>query len=288
MLLWLPAALGSSVMTAANAELNRRHQQEGFRLNFWRTLMAMLVWAPLALVQPWPADVGFYAAAVFGGLSMILGNLICNHLSARHNGRVAILYMPVKTMLVFVAWGVVDPLARSHLMERPLATLAVLLCFAIMVIALNAMRRNDASLKVLKLVLPVAVLYGFSDLFSRLVVTPDSLASRLEIYFFIASTVSAGVSLLLFPFRPEREKPWLSRPLLKAGALAAFQSVINQACFFVALVLGPNPAYVSMVVLLAPLWLMGYHRLRGVPDDASPVAGMILAIAAMMLLAVTL
>ena len=287
-MLWLLAALGSSIMTSANAELNRRHQQEGFRLNFWRTLIAAGVWLPLALVQPWPSEVGFYAAAVFGGLGMIVGNVIQNTLSARHNGRVAILWMPMKALLVFFVWAAIDSQARSTFISNPLTAAAILACFGLMVMALNTMRSNDASWKAVKMVIPVAVLYGFSDIFSRLVITPDQLAGRLEIYFCVATLVSAGASLLLFPFRPNRELPWYTPALLKAGALAAVQSTVNQTCFFIALILGPNPAYVSMIILLAPLWLVIYHRVRGIPDHSNPIAGLVMALAALMLMGVAL
>jgi hypothetical protein len=287
-MLWLLGALGSSIMTSANAELNRRHQQEGFRLNFWRTLMAAILWFPLAIVKPWPHEVGFYAAAVFGGLGMIVGNVIQNHLSANHNGRVAILWMPGKALLVFVLWAIIDSTARDDLMQNPLNVLAILGCFGIMVMALNSMRSSDASWKVVKMVMPVAVLYGFSDIFSRLVITPDQLATRLEVYFSVATMVSVGFSLLLFPFRPQRDHPWYTPALLRAGALAAVQSTINQTCFFIALITGPNPSYVSMIIMLAPLWLVLYHRIRGIPDHSNPMAGLIMALAALMLMAVAL
>lgn len=287
-MLWLLAALGSSVATCANAELNRRYQHEGFRLNFWRTLLAALLWLPLALPQTWPTDVAFYAAAVFGGVAMIIGNVIQNHLSARHNGRVAILWLPLKALFVFVLWAAINQPARQHIIANPLTAVAILSCFAIMVMALNSMRANDASWRAIKMVLPVAVVYALSDIFARSVVSPEQLPTLIQVYFCVATAVSAGVSLLLFPFRPQRHLPWFSQSLVKAGALAAVQSTVNQTCFFVALIYAPNPAYVSMVILLAPLWLLIYHRVAGIPDNTSPIAGLIMALAAGLLLGVTL
>ncbi|HEX2859899.1 MAG TPA: hypothetical protein VHP58_06870 [Alphaproteobacteria bacterium] len=287
-MLWLLAALGTSVTTCANAELNRRYQHEGFRLNFWRTLLAALLWLPLALPQQWPTGIGFYAAAVFGGLAMIIGNVIQNHLSARHNGRVAILWMPLKALFVFVLWAAISPPARQHIVDNPLTAIATLSCFAIMIMALNSMRAHDASWKVVKMVLPVAVVYALSDIFARSVVPAEQLPNLIQVYFCVATAVSAGVSLLLFPLRPKKHLPWYSPSLLKVGALAAVQSTINQTCFFVALIYAPNPAYVSMIILLAPLWLLIYHRVRGIPDNTSPLAGLVMALAAGLLLGVTL
>lgn len=282
--LWLPLALASSLLAAQNVEANRRAKQEGFRLNFWRMAMAAMVWLPLALVHHWPRDGAFYAAAMFAGISMIIGFTIQNDLASRHNGRVAIVYLPLKAVGVFLVWAMIDPVAQAHLFEKPWVTVGVLACLGAMVTALAEFRKHDVSWQSLKAVLPIVLVYGAGDILARLNMAPHELTDRLVVFLCVMTLTSAGVSLLVWPWRPKPELPLVTPKLLRCAAHAAVGSTANQVCFFIALVLGPNPAYVSMVVLLAPVWLLVYHRLAGIKDDASPVAGTMMVAAAIVLM----
>ncbi|PZP39111.1 MAG: hypothetical protein DI585_05180 [Pseudomonas fluorescens] len=282
--LWLLLAFASSLLSAQNVEANRKARQEGFRLNFWRMTFATLLWLPLSLLEQWPTDWKFYAAGMFGGVAMIIGFTIQNDLANKHNGRVAILHMPLKAVFVFALWAVADPVARSHVFEKPLITLGVLACLATMVLALAEFRKNDVSWQSLRAVLPIVVLYGMGDILARLTVQPADLHERLVIFLFVVAATSSVASLLIFPWRPKPEMPFVTKNLLKHSFRAAMGSAANQVCFFMALVLGPSPAYVSMVGLLAPVWLLVYHRYAGIKDDANPLAGSLVVVAAIVLM----
>lgn len=283
--LWLISALVSSMLSAQNVEMNRRAKQEGFRLNLWRMGLSALFWFPLAMLQPWPHDPLFYVAAIFGGLVLIVGFTIQTDLAVKHNGRVAIVYMPLKAILVFLVWMLVSVHAREHLIEHPLRGLGVLVCLGIMVAALFSFRKHDVSWSSFKAVLPIVVLYGAADILTKSIISPAQLGQELIVFLFVISAASAGVSCLLLPWRPQPQLPLVTPMLIRHGGWAAFGSTLNQVCFFIALILGPSPAYVSMVALLAPVWLLVFHRLSGIKDDASPVAGTVLVGAAILLMA---
>lgn len=282
--LWLVLALASSLLAAQNVEVNRRARQEGFRLNFWRASMTALFWLPLTLLYHWPTDWTFYAAAVFGGVSMIVGFTIQNDLANKHNGRVAILYVPLKAVFVFILWACIDPAARHHIFDKPLVTLGVLACLAAMIGALAEFRKNDVSWSSFRAVMPIVLLYGLSDILSRLSVAPDNLHERLILFLFVVTATSSLVSLMIYPFRPKPELPFYTKKLVTSAFRASLGQMGNQMCFFMALVLAPSPAYASMVIMLTPVWLMVYHRYAGIKDDASPVAGTVVVIAAVVLM----
>jgi hypothetical protein len=247
--------------------------------------LSALFWLPLALIQQWPHDPLFYVAAVFGGLVLIVGFTIQTDLAVKHNGRVAIVHMPLKAILVFVVWTLVSVHAREHLMEHSMKVLGVLVCLGVMVGALFSFRKHDVSWSSFKAVLPIVVLYGAGDILTKSIISPDNLGNELIVFLFVLSAASALVSCLLLPWRPQPQLPLITPLLIKHGGWAAFGSTLNQVCFFIALVLGPSPAYVSMVALLAPVWLLVYHRICGEKDEASPVAGTVLVGAAIALMA---
>ncbi len=281
---WLILALLSSLLSAQNVEMNRRARQEGFRLNLWRMALSALFWGPLALLQPWPDDTLFYVAAVFSGVAMIIGFTIQNDLAVRHNGRIAILHMPLKAVFVFMLWGILDAQARDHYFSNPGIVVGILVCLAVMVTALFAFRRHDVSWTSLRAVMPIVGLYGAGDILSRLAITPHDLQSQLIVFLFVMTATSAVVSLLYLPWRPRPDLPLVHPNLMRAAGWAAFGGTLNQVCFFGALVLGPSPAYVSMVALLAPVWLLFYHRMAHIKDDASPLAGTVVVVTAIVLM----
>ncbi len=281
---WLILALLSSLLSAQNVEMNRRARQEGFRLNLWRMALSAVFWLPLALMQNWPDDTLFYVAAIFSGVAMIIGFTIQNDLAVRHNGRVAILHMPLKAVFVFVLWGILDAEARHHYFSNLDIVLGIVVCLTVMVVALFSFRRHDVSWRSLTAVMPIVGLYGAGDILSRLAIPAADLQSHLIVFLFVMTATSALVSLLYLPWRPRPELPLAHPHLLRAAGWAAFGGTLNQVCFFGALVLGPSPAYVSMVALLAPVWLLFYHRMAHIKDDASPVAGTLVVLAAIVLM----
>jgi hypothetical protein len=133
-------------------------------------------------------------------------------------------------------------------------------------------------------VLPIVLIYGTGDILAKLHVSTDGLLPQLVVFLCVMNMTGFGVSLLLLPLRPKHDQPLLNRPLAKAGVRAALGSNVNQLCFFVSMLLAPNPAYPSMILLLIPVWLLVYHRLAKIPDDASPVAGTMMVVAAIVLM----
>lgn len=282
--LWLPLALMTSLISAQNVEMNRRAKQEGFRLNMWRTGFAACFWLVVASFFPWPRDGFFYAAAMFGGIAMIIGFTIQNDLAAKHNGRVAVLYMPLKAVAVFLVWAIISPHAREHILAKPLVAVGVLACLATMVGALAEFRKHDVSWQSLKAILPIVAVYGAGDILTRMNIHPSEVVERLPVFFCVGTLTSTFVSLMLWPWRPKPEISSFNRKLLKDGAKASVASMVNQGLFVVALVLAPSPAYASMILLLSPVWLLVYHRVVGLPDDANPIAGTVIVMAAVALM----
>jgi drug/metabolite transporter (DMT)-like permease len=286
-LLWLWFALASSVISAQNTEMNRKAGQEGFRLNLWRMAISAVIWLPLALLNPWPSltEHGmFYFAAAGSGVGMIIGFTIQNDLARSHNSRVAVLHMPLKALLVFMLWGLFNATAREHYFSNPQKVVGILICLGVMAAALFAFRRNDASWSSLKAVLPIVGIYGAFDIFAKVSMPPGDFQANLIIFLCVMSLSSVAASVLYLPWRPQPKLPLFHPKLMRAGGWAALGGMLNQTCFFAALLLGPSPAYVSMVALLTPVWLLAYHRLMHIPDNASPLAGTVVVIAAMVLM----
>jgi hypothetical protein len=163
--------------------------------------------------------------------------------------------------------------------------LGILACLLVIGMALMNFRRNDASWETFIAVLPIVGIYGAFDIFSRLGMPQNvDFLSHFVVFMCILSLSSFLASVCFLPWRPKPELPLMHPKLVRAAGWAAIGGVTNQTCFFAALLLGPSPAYVSMIVLLTPVWLLVYHRIAKIKDDANPYAGTIIVLAAMVLM----
>lgn len=287
-MLWLATALAHSVVTAHNADINRRYRQDGYRLNTLRSLLASLLWLPFLLISPWPDSPFFYAVAIFSGVSMSVTFTIGSNLAAKHNGRVAILHVPLAGVLVFLAWLIISAPARAHFVAEPGDAVVAVLAVIIMVFSLAHMRRHDVSWQIFLHILPKVFLAATATILTRLALPADELYDRLPIFLFLSFFTCTACGALIYPWRPQADKPFFTRNLVKASSLSAIGGSINHMLFVIAVAYAPNPAYVNLIALLTPVWLMMYHKAKGIPDNANPFAGFILILGAAALVTASL
>ncbi|PIZ31380.1 MAG: hypothetical protein COY40_02360 [Alphaproteobacteria bacterium CG_4_10_14_0_8_um_filter_53_9] len=282
-MLWLTSALAHSIVTAHNADINRRYKQDGYRLNTFRSFLAALLWLPMVIISPWPTNIYFYPVALFAGLSMMVTFTIGSNLAAKHNGRVALLHVPLSGVIVFITWLLISEKARLHFIEQPEDVIIALIAGFIMVFALAKMRRHDVSWAIFVQLIPKIFLAAAATILTRLVMPPETLFQNVPVFLFIVFTTCAVAGVAMYPWRPKPEKPFFNKNLVKASSLSAIGGSINHTFFLIAIAYAPNPAYVNLIALLTPFWLMLYHKARGIPDNADPFSGLILVLGAMAL-----
>ena len=79
-----------------------------------------------------------------------------------------------------------------------------------------------------------------------------------------------------------------SAPNVKIGLAIGAASVIGYVLIVLAFVWSPNPSFPSVVGSLSPVWIMVYHHIIGVKDDASPIAGLVMIVASILLVIATM
>jgi len=137
-------------------------------------------------------------------------------------------------------------------------------------------------------VLPVGLIFGTLSALMKYVIDPAWPAFAVSTaYCLVAFGVSALICTIMLMRTTSLRAVWADRTLIKAGAVTGIASALFLVALTVALVDAPNPSYPCVVTRPVALWLLAYHRLRGVADNASPYAGLaLLAGAVVMLLAV--
>ena len=280
---WITYSILLSVAIAAFAEANRYFQMDGFRLNFWRTVLMAAMLTPAAVLVEWPAPSMFYVAAVFTGLTRTISPAIRLSLSAKKMGRVTTLYMPVDAMSGFLIWLMLDEGLRESLLAKPVTLVLMGFSFALITGALGSLRQNDAGWKAFLIVAPLGVLHALSGSLAKYgMLEYRDMFEIVLLYVFFSHTVAAVLGACFLVARPQA-RPWCPTGMIRAALVVSFIGLAAQLSFFLALNAAPSPGYVVAVTMLAPVWIMLYYRSRGWPDEANPYAGLTMVAGAMML-----
>lgn len=285
-MLWVLAAVLLSINAAAFVEANRYFKQDGFRLNFWRTLVATVLLLPTLPFLHWPKPGLFYPMAVLTGVVIIISTTVRFNLAAKQNGRVTTLWQPLAVLVSFALWIASDTASFHQFTQNPLQTALILLCFAITFGGMFLIRQNDASWKAFVIVAPLGLLHGVADTLAKHALVGIDMIYTGYTYVFISFLTSTVCSAFLLAWR--RNNRALCPPgMLRAAGVLGILGLIGFYVWLLALSLAPSPAYVTMISMLTPVWLLIYHKLSGYKDDANPWAGLVMLTAAAGLVAVT-
>ena len=280
---WLPALIGSFV-GALFAEANRRYQMGGRRLSFWQLGLSACFLFPIVLFMDWPTSPAFYGVAVVNGIAMSYGSIRQLRLAADYNGRIASLFAPVKVIIAFFLWMVLNYIKSEPIFDDPVQLWGICGVLATMVGAFIFMVRDKMNLQIFQHIIPVSLSYAILDICIKLVNEPSM--DAVFVFVFIAM-FSASSTVMAFMMYRGKKKEMLEKKLVKAGAFMATCGVSSMLCFMFSLQAAENPAYPTVVMLLSSVWLLLYYRVKKVPDNISPLTGTVLVFCAISLVFLT-
>ncbi|MBI1272944.1 MAG: hypothetical protein GC131_02525 [Alphaproteobacteria bacterium] len=282
---WALAALFCSFFLAAKVEANRHFRHNGLELAFTGALGGGAV---LLLLLPWaylPADGYFYAVVALSGIGGTLTVPALLDLAARQSGRVTSMYMPVAVFTAFLSYGLLRPESMEALLSDTGRMTGVLGALFFAGFAVQFIRRNDAGWRHFLVVLPAGLIYGALDALYKYVFDPSYPMIGTGIaYAFLTYLLAIFVLAGILARRGKGMRALMTKKLLVNGLIIGTLGAAALVLCTAALVLAPNPAYPGVITIMVPLWLMIYNRARGVPDNASPLAGAVMVVAALSLI----
>ncbi|MDD9912875.1 MAG: hypothetical protein OXR68_04605 [Alphaproteobacteria bacterium] len=277
---WIIAALCSAFFQCLLSETNRRYKISGAELNCARVFVGTLALLPIVVWLPWPTNPYFYLIAFISGAIGGLGMRYFFRISAQYNGRVANLYKPLRIFLMFSIWFCIDQSFRHNFLQDPWVMMGILGCMAIAISSVLIMRKNSIGWEAFLASVPVSIMFTISDVTVKLVIPWDMLVENIFVYVFISFFITACLETVNLTQQGKLKLVFLPSTL-KAALVVGPLSLAVLFFAVMGFVLAPNPAYASMITLLVPVFLLVYHRIANIPDDASPLAGTVLALSAL-------
>ncbi|MBU0859216.1 MAG: hypothetical protein KJ667_04710 [Alphaproteobacteria bacterium] len=289
-MIWIIYAIAHSLFRAIFAEINRLYQIDAWQLTFVHAVCAILFLLPLVPFMNWPADPSFYSAAALVALIITVGIVIQLNLSSEQNGRTTGIAVPFEAMGAFAIWLAVDPGALEMYANDPLRLMGLGAAFVIAIFGLSMLRRHDINARTMSIMIPVAVTYAVAGVVTKVVVpfgTEEMIPAILSFVLvnYVVMTIAMGAVLLL---KRRVDDTMRSPRTLQAGLITGMLGLMGYATFVTAVVMAPNPGYVSLTAVLVPVWLFIYHHAKHRNDHSSAAAALLVIISVVILVLSTM
>lgn len=282
-MLWILYAVAHSLFRAIFAEINRLYRVDAWQLTFVHAVCAVILLLPLVPLMAWPADASFYAAAGMVALIVSVGVVIQLNLVSEQNGRISGIAVPFEALGAFAIWLAVDPGSLAAYENNTLSLVGLFAAFGFAIFGLMLLRRHDINKRTLMVMAPVAMTYAVAGVVTKVVVPFDSLIPALLSFVlinYVVMTIAMGLALLV---KRKVDGSMASRNTLVAGAMTGMLGLMGYATFVAAVVLAPNPGYVSLTAVLVPVWLFIYHHAKHREDHSSAAAALLIIVSVVML-----
>lgn len=283
-MIWVIYAMAHSLFRAIFVEINRLYKLDAWQLCFTHAVCAVILLLPLKPLMNWPADPTFYLAAALVALIVTIGVVIQLNLSSEQNGRISGISVPLEALAAFVIWLFVGGAATADAGIDLLGIVGLVVAFAVAVLGLIMLRRHDINRRTLSIMVPVAITYAVAGVVTKTVVPVESLVPALlsfVLVHYVVMTIAMGV-MLLVKRRVDAGLP--ARKMIEAGFVTGMLGVMVTCSFVAAVVLAPNPGYVSMMAVLVPVWLFAYHQSKKEDDHSSATAALLIIISVLILI----
>jgi hypothetical protein len=275
---WIIWCLCSSVFFALFLWVNGHYRLAPLQLILGRSLMTLMLSAPLSLWIDWPTNPRFYGWIIAASLAGYYFDLRVYRSVINHGSATIARLLPLRIGITMLFWACLQgSIYWQHLFATTWRGAGVMGGMVVGMVALNHMSRHPVSLNALKDLLPGIVALALTDIFSKFAMPyATSHGAALVLYPLVVSLVMIPLAcaqlkranqpvLALFS-----QRAWRTASIV-AGSIFALQIASKG----MALLSVPDPSYFVAISMLSAVWLTLYHRVARIPDTSNVRAGLV-------------
>lgn len=273
---------------AAYLLLNQHYRLSPRLLCLWRGLAPVVVFTPLLLLHGAPKDPTYYVLVALVGLLIGFFDRHLFAVAAQYGSGALSRLLSLATPLAFILWGIVSPSHFADLADKPYIGLLPIAMIG-MVVSIMLMRQNHVSRAALIATLPLVGASAVIDVLLKMIFTLEKGLPAYMGYGAVSGVAVIAVNLFWRdPHDPRPLKDGLFlRKTIVVGLAAGLIVVVAQLVKPPAIEGAPNPAFVTAMGLLSPVWVMVWNRISGIDDRSHVWAGVACVFSALLLLIAT-
>lgn len=277
---WLLFCIVASFLASIAFGINAHLKANPFLLSFWRSFITTTALLPCVFFLDWPENPMFYVFAALTAVFGIFGDMFMYKAAKEHGSGPALRLLNLRIPLgVSMGW-VLFPASWWVLWGQPTLLIGVSVSLIVCMVSLFYMQKNPLGKSAILAMLPPVVFFVIADMFQKESILYNPNLSGIYVFLFfmcLVMTFISAVPCLLI------KKSFFEAKIIKNSFIVSVIWLLLVAVKTAALIGIPNPGYYSIFIGLAAVWAMAFNKWKGIPDKASPVAGMLLVVGAILL-----
>lgn len=256
--LWWLFGLISGVVNAVYIYFNQILKMPTAMFMIYRGVGLALVMLPFSVFFPFHPGWPFWVLCIITGLMIAYGDNRFFHTVSRYGAEIGSALQPLSIGITFFLWMAVDPAQLAEYWHSPVRFFFILLCLGGFTAAIMMIRQTPANYQALKYLLPSLILLALTDNVQKVIMgLGASEVGAASFYYLMITSFVAGLGNLVVFVRKERNL----RMLFVPRNIFCGMSIVSLAGVAVifknfGMAFTPNPAYVSALIFLYPVWIM--------------------------------
>lgn len=278
-LTWILPAIVAAFAQAGLPVVSERLPVPPMIMLWWMRLVAVLVLLPFALMVSPPTDPLFYGLVLIGAAIFSYSDMVRIGVAAKSGAGIVTRLDPLSVGITFVIWTGLNPDLLQSYLARPWQALGIVAALIIAIASALRLAHCTVSRAALVALMPQLLVSSFGIVIGKFAMlrAPDGGG---PLYYALIQSGAVWLFYLGLQFSPLRRHPAIatgsgifSRRILLAGLLAGIFWLLHTPIKWLAIDLVANPAYVTMVGLSAPLFVLAFDRLTGRPVKGDLIGG---------------
>ena len=289
--IWILLALFSSFGTAALLLCNQFFKQDGFLLVVTNKFFLMLFAFRFVLMIGWPSDTLFYVCVVATVPCSMIADRTFLTLASEYGGGPVSRLSPFAQVLIFGGWFAVHPVLLLGYLQTPLLFAGIILAVSGAVFCASLTRHDPVSKTLIRRMIPFWIAVAVVTMLNKTAMDVSDFHSGVWAYVFVQAlgvSIVGGAWIGLRKNMRQRLQQNYKKVLAASAclSLAALTHLVfkNYAFTYV-----DNPAYVTLIDMTHPFWILLVNKAVGHPDKHSVLPGFgVVFFAALMIVLVRL
>ena len=260
--LWWLWALLSGVVTSIILYTNQICKMPSSLLMCYRGILMCVVLTPFAFFFNTPHNPWFWILGAIQGLIISYSDKRSFLCSRVYGGEITASIKPFVIAFVFVFWWVINPSQLLEMISNPKSFIYTIMCMIGITGSLLMIRRGNITNEAFKLMFPALICSVIVEANNKNITTigaEDGLFSSIFWYCWITALFSGLPNFIKFLQKRDWKLIFVPKYVL-GGCIVIVSVVIANLLKNTAMYYAANPAYVTALISLYPVWIIIWNK----------------------------
>lgn len=282
--IWWIAAILVSFVKVGFMLTSQYMKIDGTLTIFWRGLIPFLALSPFLLYIELPSSWIFYGATLTTALIVSYTDIKAMNGAIKYGAGVVLRLLPFSLWGLFLSWVILSPDYREHFFGNPMMAMGITIAISCAAIGSSFMRKCEVSKDAFMYFLPVLFCSVAVDIFNKTAMDSSPVLGGIIVYAWLQGGVITVSCMLRQRFlHKEPLSKFFQNKVLIAGGIIGIGFVFANILKNTAMTFTINPAYVTAIILISPIWTSIFYRLKGEKEQANELAGLLVVASSIML-----